>query len=60
MGEGFTAADVYLFVLYRWGNAFGFEMEENYPKYTSLVKLVLERESVEGAMAEEGLEGLVD
>ena len=58
VGNAFTAVDVYLFVLYRWGNAWQFEMEERYPKYTKLVKSVLARESVKNAMTDEGIEGL--
>lgn len=56
VGDSFTAVDAYLLVVYRWGLQLGFEMQKNYPKYTSLVKHNLKRDSVKGALKEEGIE----
>ncbi|KAH7113224.1 glutathione S-transferase [Dendryphion nanum] len=60
VGDGFTAVDAYLLVFYRWGNSVGFNMEKNYPKYTSLVEGVVKREKVVETLAEEGIKALVD
>ena len=56
VGEGLTAVDAYLFVFFRWGNIYGFELKEKYPKYTALMRKLLERGSVKRALASEGIE----
>jgi glutathione S-transferase len=56
VGDAFTAVDAYFLVLYRWGNQIGIDMQVKYPKFTSLVKEGLERESVKSAFKEEGIE----
>ncbi|KAI4613899.1 hypothetical protein J4E80_006587 [Alternaria sp. BMP 0032] len=58
VGDGFTAADVYLLPFYRWGIAWGFAMKENYPKYTALIEKLVQRESVKKACEIDGMEPL--
>jgi glutathione S-transferase len=53
--DGFTVVDVFLFVIWRWGNAYGFDMGENYPAYDALARRVAERKSVREAVREEGI-----
>jgi glutathione S-transferase len=55
VGDAFTLVDVYLFVLYRWGNLTKFGMRENYPNYTRLAEGVLKREAVKKTLEVEGL-----
>lgn len=60
VGDSFTVVDPYLLVFYRWGDAHGFNMRENYPKYTNLVMELVKRESVRAAVEYEGIEPLND
>jgi glutathione S-transferase len=55
VGDTFTAVDAYLLVIYRWGSETGIDMQVKYPKYTSLVKEALKRDSVQVAIKEEGI-----
>ncbi|KAK2814146.1 hypothetical protein FQN50_000550 [Emmonsiellopsis sp. PD_5] len=55
VGEQFTIVDPYMLVFYIWGKKVGVEIEKDYPKYTALVKHLLERESVRKTLEEEGL-----
>jgi glutathione S-transferase len=58
VGEGFTLADVYLFVIYRWGNVLKYGMREKFPNYTRLVEGVIKREAVKKTLEAEGLSPL--
>ncbi|KAK2794717.1 hypothetical protein FQN52_007487 [Onygenales sp. PD_12] len=55
VGEQFTVVEPYFVVFYLWGKEVGLEIEKDYPKYTALVKRLLERESVRQTLEEEGL-----
>ncbi|KAF2759777.1 glutathione S-transferase [Pseudovirgaria hyperparasitica] len=60
VGDEFTAADVFLYVEYRWGNLLGMDMEALYPALTKLVGRVVERESVREAARIEGIPLILD
>ena len=55
VGDALTAVDPYLLVFFRWGNGNGFEMKK-YPKYTALVKNLVERPAVKATLEAEGIE----
>eukprot|EP01113_Clastostelium_recurvatum_P021086 TRINITY_DN2495_c0_g1_i1.p1 TRINITY_DN2495_c0_g1~~TRINITY_DN2495_c0_g1_i1.p1 ORF type:complete len:233 (+),score=43.61 TRINITY_DN2495_c0_g1_i1:34-699(+) len=55
VGESFTVADVFLYVIYRWGYLLEWDMAKLYPKYTRLVEEVVRRESVLTAASIEGI-----
>jgi glutathione S-transferase len=59
VGDAFTAVDAFLLVFYRWGNRIGFDMK-SYPKYTTLVSRLAERQSVQRMAAKEGIDILSD
>jgi glutathione S-transferase len=53
--EGFTAVDVFLFPIYRWGNwHLGLDMREMYPMFTALMGKVLALEGTRAALRAEG------
>lgn len=54
LGERFSLADPYLFVMYRWAEATGFDMH-TLPKLTQLGKTMLGRPSVQSMLRAEGL-----
>ncbi|KXT12517.1 hypothetical protein AC579_10352 [Pseudocercospora musae] len=51
----FTAADVFLWVMYRWGYLLKIEMDEKYPQWTKVVNKVVQREAVKAAVEKEGI-----
>ena len=53
-GEGFTAADSYAAVFYRWARLAKFDLSL-YPRWTALVGRVVERPSFVRAIEHEGL-----
>ena len=55
VGEGFTAVDAFLAVLYRWGTIVGVDLKR-FVKLTALVQGVLERPAVKAALKAEGIE----
>ena len=55
VGNVFTAIDVFLYVIYRWGYLMKLDMEESYPKWTKLVQEVTKRPSVLKAVEKEGI-----
>ena len=55
VGNALTAVDPYLLVFFRWGNDIGFGMTEKYPKYTALVKALVERPAVKATLKAEGI-----
>lgn len=55
VGEDFTAVDVFLYVIYRWGYLMGLDMPTAYPKWTKLVDEVVKRKSVTEAAEKEGI-----
>ena len=55
VGDALTAVDPYLFVFFRWGNDLGFEVKEKCPKYTALVKALVERPAVKATLEAEGI-----
>lgn len=59
VGDGFTAADAFLLVLYRWGNIIGLDMAKVYPDYHRFAQGLSGRASVKKTLATEGtrLEG---
>ncbi|HZH12262.1 MAG TPA: glutathione S-transferase N-terminal domain-containing protein [Microvirga sp.] len=54
-GAGFTIADAFLLVFYRWGNRIGFDMKAAYPAWTRIAERALARPAVQKAMADEGI-----
>jgi len=54
LGDKFSAADAYLFVVTRWAAAIKFDLSE-FPALQAFQKRVHERPAVQAAMAEEGL-----
>lgn len=60
VGDAFTAVDVFLYVIYRWGHMLKWNMKEKYPKYTSLVLEVTKRTAVQTAVEKEGIPLIVD
>ena len=54
-GEGYTAADSYAAVFYRWARRMDFDLSV-YPRWTALVSRVVERPAVLRALEQEGLE----
>ncbi|KAF2729577.1 glutathione S-transferase [Polyplosphaeria fusca] len=58
VGDGFTAADAFVLIFYRWGVQVGFGMENDYPNFTRLVGALEERPSVKAALDREGLQPL--
>ncbi|KAL2867808.1 glutathione S-transferase family protein [Aspergillus lucknowensis] len=58
VGDGLTAVDPFLYILYRWAKTrSGIDLSP-YPKYTALVGALEKRESVKTVLAKEGLEAL--
>ena len=57
---GFTAADPFLLVFYRWGNGIGIDMPSTYPRYAGFARSLVRRESVAAALAVEKIDGLRD
>lgn len=55
VGSALTIVEPYMFVFWRWGNTMGFEMEKNYPKYTALIKNLVERPAVKAALKAENI-----
>ena len=55
VGSDFTAVDVFLYVIYRWGHLLKMDMKGTYPKYTRLVAEVTKRGSVLKAVEKEGI-----
>lgn len=54
LGEVFSVADVYLFVVTGWGKHFGIELG-NWPRLAALCQRVAAREAVQAALQAEGL-----
>jgi glutathione S-transferase len=55
VGDALTAVDLYMFVLYRWGNSrLSWPMQEEFPRYTALVHNVAHKTSARAAMVAEG------
>ncbi|KAK4666512.1 hypothetical protein QC763_300900 [Podospora pseudopauciseta] len=54
VGDSLTLADVYSYILYRWGVMHEFGMEK-YERYTEIVKKLEARESTKKTLEEEGL-----
>jgi glutathione S-transferase len=55
VGNAFTAVDVFLYVIYRWGHLLKLDMKGTYPNYTNLVLEVTKRASVLKAVEKEGI-----
>lgn len=55
VGNAFTAVDVFLYVIYRWGYLVRLDMKGRFPKYTRLVLEVAKRDSVVKAVQKEGI-----
>lgn len=55
VGNAFTAVDVFLYVIYRWGYLLKMDMKGTYPNYTKLALEVAERPSVLKAIEIEGI-----
>ena len=53
VGDAFTAVDVFLYVIYRWGHLLKLDMKGTYPKYTNLVLEITKRASVLKAVEKE-------
>jgi len=54
VGESFTAADTYALTFFRWGRRIGMDMGR-YPRWSALLRRVLERPAVKRALEREGL-----
>jgi len=55
VGDGLTAADALLHVLYRWGVGIGLDMRGAYPSFTRFAENMAQRPSLQRAIATEGL-----
>lgn len=55
VGNAFSAVDVFLYVVYRWGYLLKLDMKGKLPKYTKLVLEVAKRASVVKAVEKEGI-----
>ncbi|KAG8533432.1 uncharacterized protein KY384_002215 [Bacidia gigantensis] len=55
VGNAFTAVDVFLYVIYRWGHMLRLDMKGAYPKYTKLVLEVTKRAAVSKTVEKEGI-----
>ncbi|MCJ1374406.1 hypothetical protein MMC20_005638 [Loxospora ochrophaea] len=55
VGNAFTAVDVFLYVIYRWGHLLKMDMKGTYPNYTNLVLEVTKHPSVLKAVEKEGI-----
>jgi glutathione S-transferase len=55
VGDGLTAADAFLYVLYRWGVRIGLDMRGAYARYTRFAEVLTQRPSVKATLATEGL-----
>jgi len=56
VGNAFTAVDAYLFIFFRWGVEIGIDVKTKFPKYTALVRNLLERPAVKSLLVLEGTE----
>ncbi len=54
-GERFSAADPYVYVIWRWASAMGFPLD-GYPAYRAFAARMQARPAVQRALAQEGLE----
>lgn len=54
-GDDFTVADIFLWVMYRWGYLLKIDMEKQYPSWTKLAAEVVKREAVKAAVEKEGI-----
>ncbi|EME46396.1 hypothetical protein DOTSEDRAFT_70409 [Dothistroma septosporum NZE10] len=54
-GDTFTVADVFLWVMYRWGYLLKIDMEKHYPSWTKVVAIVVQRQAVKAAVEKEGI-----
>lgn len=54
MGEGFSVADAYLFVVLNWSNRVGFDLVQ-FPKTREYIARIAARPAVQAAMKAEGL-----
>ena len=55
VGNAFTAIDVFLYVIYRWGYLLQLDMKGKFPRYTELAHGVSKRASVVKAAEKEGI-----
>lgn len=55
VGDGPTAADAFLYVLYRWGVGIGLDMRGAYANFTRFAENLAQRPSLQRAIATEGL-----
>jgi glutathione S-transferase len=53
VGDHYTMADPYLFVMFNWAKRYGFEMRRDYPGWTSLVDRMKDRPAVQRVVARE-------
>jgi len=53
---GYSIADPYLFVFFRWGRRIGIDMASAYPAWTKLGLRIAERPAVRRAMGQEGID----
>ena len=60
VNDTFTAADVFLWVIYRWGFLLKMDMEGKYPNWAKVVAKVIERDAVKAAVKKEGIPIIVD
>lgn len=56
VGGRFTAVDAYLYVFYRWAGQLEWDLQEELPRYTALVRRVVERKAVRKTLDREGLD----
>lgn len=55
VATGYSIADPFLLVLYRWGNRIGMRMKDAYPAWTALTQRMLQRTAVQRVFEREGI-----
>ena len=55
LGSNFSVVDPFWLVFYRWGLMAGYEMQNDYPAYTSYIERLCTRPSVQQALTTEGI-----
>lgn len=55
VGNQYSTVDMFLLVIYRWGNRMGIDMPQTYPAWTEHTRRIIERPAVTRALTQEGI-----